>query len=120
MMNLTIEQLSKATKLSIPTLRAYTSQRNLGKRVGNRRVFTQADVQALLKGSRGASPRKARKAPPKRTAKREPVAATKPKPMDVAAAPVVAKPMKRSFLSRLFGGRKTTKKVSLMAVSTRK
>ena len=53
-MNLTIEQLSKVTNLSVSTVRVYASQRNLGKKVGNKKIFSQAEVRILLKGSKNA------------------------------------------------------------------
>ncbi len=123
-MNLTIEQLAKATKLSVSTLRVYASQRDLGKKVGNRRVFTQADVQTLLKGSRKPPRKNGTKAPVKKAnrkaAKPEFDAATKPKPVDVVSKPVVAKPLKPSFWNRVFGGTRSQKKISLMDVRTNK
>lgn len=123
-MNLTIEQLAKVTKLSVSTLRVYTSQRNLGKKVGNKRVYTQADVQKLVKSSTKPSRKRASPSLPKRkiesAAKPEPVALTKPKPVDIPAEPVVAKPVKSSFWSRVFGGRRDNKKIGLMDVKTTK
>jgi hypothetical protein len=117
-MNLTIEQLSKATKLSVSTIRVYASQRNLGKKIGNKRVFTQADVQKLLKGSKKSPPKKKTKAPVKKTSKRAikpgPIKVTKPSPIS-SASPAVAKPVKSSFWSRLFGGKKDQKKVEAKA-----
>ena len=50
-MKLTMEQLSKQTKLSVATLRVYVSRQKLGTKVGNRRVFSQSDVQKILKNS---------------------------------------------------------------------
>ncbi len=138
-MRLTIEELSKRTKLSVPTLRVYVSRQKLGTRIGNNRFFSQADVEKLMKGSkrgagkgRGAKARKtgpaARSARAKqarsRPARAKPVrkapAAAKPAtPVRPAvAAPVAArpeqKPVKRSFWSRLFGGRRPPQKISLM------
>lgn len=69
-MNLTVAQLAKATELSESTIRVYASKKNLGKKVGNKRVFTQADVQKLLKGSKKSLPKKTPKAPVKKTSKR--------------------------------------------------
>ena len=62
-MKLTIEELSKRTKLSIPTLRVYVSRQKLGTKVGNNRYFSQADVDKLTKGSsRGGGRRPAKTA----------------------------------------------------------
>ena len=117
-MNLTIEQLAKATKLSVSTIRVYASQRNLGKKIGNKRVFTEADVQKLLKGSKKSPPKKTPKAPVKKTSKRatkpESIKVTKPRAIISAPSPVAAKTVKPSFFSRLFGGRKNQKKVGIM------
>lgn len=127
-MNLTIEQVSKLTKLSVPTLYAYTSKRKLGKKVGNKKVFTQADVQKLLKGST-KSPSKKKSKPPARKisarrkpAKPEPISASVAKP--IATSPkqqtVTFKSPKPSFWTSLFGGRKQKQKVSLMEAKTTK
>lgn len=124
-MNLTIQQLSKATKLGIPTLYTYVSRYKLGKKIGNKRVFTQADVQKLLK-SAGKSPLK--KAPKtavkkgtKRASKPESIQARKSNSVGLVQSPVASKPVKPSFWSRVFGGGvKNQKKVSLMDVKTTK
>lgn len=120
-MNLTIGQLAKATKLSVSTLRAYSSKRGLGKKVGNKRVYTQADVQALLNGSRKSSPRKAAKAPSrkasKRAAKPKLVEVTKPKAANGTASSIATKPVRQSFWSRVFGSKKR-EKVRLMDANT--
>jgi hypothetical protein len=117
-MNLTIEQVSKLTKLSVPTLYVYASRQKLGKKVGNRKVFSQADVQKLLKGSKKSPPKNKLKAPAKKTGRRaiktEPLKATKSKAINNAASPLAAKPKGASFWGRLFGGRKPQQKVSLM------
>ncbi len=131
-MRLTIEELSKRTKLSVPTLRVYVSRQKLGTKIGNNRFFSQADVEKLMKGSkrgagkgrrakarkagssvRSAKAKQARTRPARvKPARKAPVAAAKP------AAPPVArpeqKPVKRSFWSRLFGGRRPPQKISLM------
>jgi uncharacterized membrane protein len=121
-MKLSIEQLSKLTKLSIPTLRVYVSRQKLGIKQGNRRVFSQSDVQKLLKDSKKAPvARKTKTAPKKTTAgpkkagnppvnkpARKP-AATNAKP----SAPAV-KSVRPSIWSRLFGARKQKQKVGLL------
>jgi hypothetical protein len=125
MMNLTIDQVSKLTKLSVPTLYVYASRQKLGKKVGTRKVFSQADVQKLLKGAKKTSPKKTTKAPSKKTSKKairtESVRASKPKAaagktirVDTKPTPVSTKPVKASFWSRLFGSGKKQTKVGLM------
>jgi hypothetical protein len=125
-MKLTIDQLSKLTKLPIPTLRVYVSRHKLGIKVGNRRVFSQADVQKLLKSPKKSPPKNKLKPAVKKTSKR----AKKPKPITASVAKpkavspiqntVAANPMKPSFWSRLFGGRKEKEKISLMDAKTTK
>lgn len=120
-MNLTIGEVSKLTKLRVPTLYAYASRKKLGKKVGNKRFFTQADVQKILKGLRKPPSKKKAKSPAKETRRRA-----------VKVAPIVArrtaasfKPTtvavkfpKPSFWNRLFGDRKQWQKVSLMDAKT--
>jgi DNA-binding transcriptional MerR regulator len=135
-MKLTIEELSKRTKLSIPTLRVYVSRQKLGTKIGNNRFFSQADVDKLMKGSKksggkGKSKAGARKAAPARkprkaAAKKAPRAAAAKKPAaPVKPAPqpekveLKAKAQKRSFWSRLFGGGRPAQKISLMQVKKR-
>jgi hypothetical protein len=133
-MKLTIEELSKRTKLSIPTLRVYVSRQKLGTKVGNNRFFSQVDVDKLMKGSKRGGARKPAKAakaakaakssPPAKTARkktaarkavRKPVVPSKPVAAPAPQKPELkAKPARRSFWSRLFGGRKQTQKISLM------
>jgi hypothetical protein len=114
---MTIEQVAKKTKLSVGTVRVYTSQKALGKKIGSKRVYSEADVAKLLKGSGKPTPKKKGKAPVKKTAKKvvkraKTVQAAKPKPIvsTPSAAPVKAE--KTSFWSRLFLGKKP-EKVSL-------
>jgi hypothetical protein len=121
-MNLTIEQVSKLTKLSVPTLYSYASRQKLGKRVGNKRVYSQADVQKLLKGPKKSPSKKKRKPPArkisagKKPVKTEPISASVAKPMAASPKPntMAVKSPKPSFWTRLFGGRKQQQKVSLM------
>jgi hypothetical protein len=125
-MKLTIEQLSKLTKLSIPTLRVYVSRQKLGTKVGNKRMFTQADVQKLLKVSK-KSPAKSSKLPARKSggakkspATREPAktAVARPATDKARASGNSGKTVKSSFWARLFGGRKQKAKVSLMDAKT--
>jgi hypothetical protein len=120
-MKLTIEQLSKLTKLSIPTLRVYVSRQKLGTKQGNRRVFSQADVQKLLKDSKKTPvARKAKTAPKKSAAgpkKAGNPPASKParKPAATNAKPAAAvKSARPSLWSRLFGARKQKQKIGLL------
>ena len=62
-MNLSIEQVSKLTKLSIPTLRVYVSRQKLGTKVGTKRLFSQSDVQKLLKAAKKSPTAKKTKSP---------------------------------------------------------
>jgi DNA-binding transcriptional MerR regulator len=50
-MKLTIDQVAKLTGLSVSTVRAQTSKQHLGTKVGNKRSYTQGDVQKLIKSS---------------------------------------------------------------------
>ncbi len=120
-MKLTVEQVAKLTKLSVPTLRVYASRQKLGKKEGNKRYFSQDDVKKLLKGA-SAAPSK--KAPAKKAAtKAQKKVAKKParasrKTVTAAPAAKHAEPVKtqkaekKSFWSFL---RRTPKeKVTLM------
>lgn len=145
-MKLTIEQVAKLTKLSVPTLRVYASRQKLGTKVGNRRVFSQAEVQELLKSSKksgakskGAAHSPARPAKKKTQARvsKRPRAAAKPATaksppartstaQSAAAKPSTAKPMmpmakpeKRSFWQSIFGARKPKEKVKLLEAKTK-
>lgn len=121
-MNLTIEQLSKATRLSVSTIRVYASQRNLGKKVRGKRVFSQADVQKLLKGSKKspskkiAKPRTKKVKASSKALKAKRVASTSPRSVtsETRSRVLTSTPYKASFWSRLFGGGKPKEKVSLM------
>jgi hypothetical protein len=119
---LTIEQLSKLTKLSIPTLRVYVSRQKLGTKQGNRRVFSQSDVQKLLKDSKKTTVASKSKTAPKKpvvgkksartgAAAARGVKARAANGKPAAAAPKAARP---SIWSRLFGARKQKQKVGLL------
>ena len=120
-MKLTIEQLSKLTKLSIPTLRVYVSRQKLGTKIGNKRVFSQSDVQKLLKASKKSVAGKNAKAPTKRAVAKK--KSLKPEPVRTSAAKQDANSGKSvtatvrstglSFWARLFGVRKQKQKISL-------
>jgi hypothetical protein len=126
--NLTIEQLSKLTKLSVPTLRVYVTRKKLGRRVGKSRVFSQADVQKLLKTSKGSNgkTRAKPKTPRVRTSKGR--LNSKPNKRETVDPKVVQpknespnlESKKKGFWSSLFGGRKPKAKVNLLEVKTRK
>jgi predicted DNA-binding transcriptional regulator AlpA len=109
-MNLTIQQVSKLTKLSVPTLYTYASRQKLGKKVGNKRVFSQADVHQLLKGSSKKSPPKKTTKPParktsKRVVKRE--LPKKAKPMVGSHTLLTPTTRKPSAWTRLFFGKRS-------------
>ncbi len=101
-MKLTIEQVAKVTKLSVPTLRVYVSRLKLGTKAGNKRVFSQEDVKKLLKGAssgkmtKGAAPKKpaAKKAAPKKAARAAAPKAKAAKTPEVKAQPAKAKETK--------------------------
>ena len=134
-MKLTIEQVSELTKLSVPTLRVYASRQNLGTKVGKSRVFSQADVQKLLKNKKpsiGATKTK-QKAKPNGKAKAAAVRTAR-KPRKVAAKKVAiekqltaakvglpaTKTATGSIWNRLFGNRRAKQRVSLLSVKTTK
>jgi DNA-binding transcriptional MerR regulator len=122
-MKLTVEQVAKLTKLSIPTLRVYASRQKLGKKEGNKRYFSQDDVKKLLKAPSPAAKKKpAKKAKPvaaKKSAKKAAKKPAKASQKTVQAAPVAKRPEpakpqveKRSFWS--FLQRKPKQKITLM------
>jgi len=127
-MKLTIEQLSKLTKLSIPTLRVYVSRQKLGRKVGDKRVFSQSDVQKLLKSSKRPPAEKKIKPPHKKAeASKKTIQAVqkgshvaKPNASISKAGELSTKSAKPSFWTRLFGGRKKKQKVNLLDVKTTK
>ena len=116
-MNLTIDQVSKLTKLSVPTLRVYTTRMSLGKKVGNKRVLTQADVQKLLKAPKRSSAKRNAKSPTKKAVSRKRPVKSEPTEASVAlhkktatkSTQVSTKPAKPAFWSRLFRGNKQKK-----------
>ena len=128
-MKLSIEQVSKLTKLSIPTLRVYVSRQKLGTKVGTKRVFSQSDVQKLLKVAKKTPTTKKTKSPSRKTVPEKKSAPAKeaskaaparPRTAGVKSSEPASKPSKSSFWTRLFGGRNQKPKVSLMdAKSTR-
>lgn len=119
-MKLSVEQVAKLTKLSVPTLRVYASRRKLGKKEGNKRYFTQDDVKKLLKGSTSPAAKKkpakkAKTAAPKQAAKRPAKVAQKtaqPAPVAKRSEPAAPRAQKKSFWS--FLQRKPKEKVTLM------
>ena len=121
-MKLNIGQLSRLTKLSVQTLRVYVSRQKLGKKVGNKRVFSQTDVQKLLESSKKSPAKKRSLANPKRaeTTKKAIKSASgkanisKPKVSNSTRSKVVMKTAKPSLWTRLFGDRKQNQKVSLL------
>lgn len=127
-MKLTIKQLSKLTKLSIPTLRVYVSRQKLGTKIGNKRVFSQSDVQKLLKASKKSRAERRVKAPTNRAVAKN--KSLKPQPVRTSAAKQNANNAKSgtptvkstgpSFWARLFGGRKQKQKISLFDARARK
>lgn len=77
-MKLTVEQVAKATKLSVATVRLHAANKKLGTKEGNRRYFSAKDVEAI-KASPSSGSAKKKPGPKKGTAAgRKPAAAKKP------------------------------------------
>ena len=111
-MNLTIQQVSKVTGLSVPTLYTYASRQRLGKKVGRNKVFTQADVQKILKNTRKAKPTKKAKPPVKKGVKQtvKRAVAYASKSIEVTATSKAPTPtVKRFGWTRFLFGRKKAK-----------
>jgi hypothetical protein len=129
-MKYTVEQVAKLTKLSTATVRLYASRKKLGTREGNRRYFSQKDVDLLTKTpSSGARKRKpGRKAAPakrkvggkkpSRAASTSAARELKAKPAEKIAAKPAPKPERRSFWS--FFQRKPKEKVGLLDATVKK
>ena len=122
-MNLTIEQLSKLTKLSVPTLRVYVTRRKLGRKVGKRRVF-QVDVQKLLKTSKGSNGNMKAKAKTSRVKpSKDTLVSKQDKKLKVVQPKIESpklEPKRKGFWSSIFGARKPKEKVNLLEAKTRK
>jgi hypothetical protein len=121
---LTIEQVAKLTKLSVATVRAQTSKQHLGTKVGNRRSYTQADVQKLIKSSgkrKNSGKPKAAKKQPRRNVKASKSAGKQTpiknmNPSQLTEPTSAAKPPKRSFWAFIFPRTKPKEKVHLLEV----
>jgi DNA-binding transcriptional MerR regulator len=121
-MKLTMEQLSKQTKLSVATLRVYVSRQKLGTKVGNRRVFSQSDVQKILKNSQRSKEKskgktktnvgKAARKPTRVRATKQ-LIITKKAPL-AKRDQTTAKPEKQSFWRSFFGTKKPKQKVNIL------
>ena len=114
-MKLTAEDVAKATKLSLATVRAYARQRKIGTKVGSKRLFTMADLKKFTttKGSSKA-PARAKAATPK--VSRKAIAKVRPVVKHAATAKEEPKePARRSFWDLLMN-RKSKQKVRLMDV----
>jgi cell division septation protein DedD len=104
-MKMTVEQVAKATKLSVATVRLHAANKKLGKKVGNRRYFDEKDLAAIKaspsSGSTKKKPAKAKPAARTPAARKKPAraAAAKPAPAPkpAPAAKPVPNPEKRSF-----------------------
>lgn len=120
-MKLTVEQVAKKTNLSTATVRLYASRKKLGTKEGNRRYFSQKDVDLLTKTpSSGGRKRKAAKkaAPAKRkVGGKKPATAVSTFAAAIPAKPA-PKPESRSFWS--FFRRQPTQKVSLLDAKVKK
>jgi hypothetical protein len=108
-MKLTVEQVAKATKLSVATVRLHAANKKLGKKEGTRRYFSAQDVEAIKASSSSGSAKKkvgkpkakGRKPAAGKPAARKPAARTlagRPaaKPASPAKAPQAAAPAPKS------------------------
>jgi hypothetical protein len=104
----------------------YVSRQKLGTKIGNKRFYSQSDVQKLLKVSKKSPATKKAKTPAKKvisrkksaTAAVESPSAAKPKADGSKASSHALRPNAPSFWTRLFGGRKQKQKVSLLDAKT--
>ena len=104
-MNLTAQQVTKATGLALQTVYGYSSRLKLGKKVGRTKVYTNADVQKILRKARKSPPTRKTKPPLKKGIKKaskravsyasKPVAVT---PTTKAPSPTVKPSVWRRFL----------------------
>lgn len=130
-MKMTVEQVAKATKLSVATVRLHAANKKLGKKVGNRRYFDEKDLAAIKASpSSGSAKKKPAKAKPaarkpaarKAAAGRKPAraAAAKPAPAPkpAPAAKPAPQPEKRSFWD--FLRPRPKQKVSLLDAKVKK
>jgi hypothetical protein len=125
-MKMTVEQVAKATKLSVATVRLHAANKKLGKKVGNRRYFDEKDLAAIKaspsSGSAKKKPAKAKPAARKPAARKKPArpAAAKPAPAPkpAPAAKPAPNPEKRSFWD--FLRPRPKQKVSLLDAKVKK
>jgi Helix-turn-helix domain len=111
-MKLTAEDVAKATKLSVATVRVYAVQKKIGTKEGNKRFFTKADLKKFTasgpSGKRSARPKTAKKVKPMTKREVKEVLHSQPEP----------KPARRSFLD-FFLNRKPQRKVSISDLAKR-
>jgi hypothetical protein len=99
-MKLTVEQVAKATKLSVATVRLHAANKKLGKKEGTRRYFSAQDVEAIKASSSSGSAKKKAGKP-----------ATKGK-KSAAGRPAARKPATRKPAARTVAGRPAVKPAS--------
>jgi len=107
-MNLTIQQVAKATGLALPTVYTYSSRLKLGKKVDNRKVFSKRYVQKMIKSSKKFKPTKKAKPPVKKGVKQavKRAVAYASKPIEVTAtskAPIASNVKRFGWTRFLFG-----------------
>ena len=118
-MKLTAEDVAKATKLSLSTVRVYALQKKLGSKEGNRRFFTKADLKRFTApvklGKSVAKPKAGKrkaatraKLRTKRIVRQSPVLKATPKKPE-------PKPVRHSFWD-FFMNRKPRRKIGHMEV----
>ncbi len=125
-MKLTVEQVAKATKLSVATVRLHAANKKLGTKVGNRRYFNEKDLAAIKASpSSGSTKQKTarakaapRKAPARKKPARRPAAKPAAEPKPQQAAKSAPQPVKRSFWD--FLRPRPKQKVSLLDAKVKK
>jgi hypothetical protein len=111
-MKLTAEDVAKATKLSVATVRVYASQKKLGTKEGNKKFFSKADIKkfraSVPSSKRSSKLKAAKKATVKTRLKVKKAPHSQPEP----------KPVRRSFWNFLMN-RKPQKKTSILELAKR-
>jgi len=118
-MKLTAEDVAKATKLSLATVRAYAAKRKIGTRQGKQKFFTKADLKKFT----GPASTSKRASKPKRVKPKAKLATKATLKAKTVAAPVAPsqpapKPQRRSFWD-FFMNKRPQKKVSILDLQQR-
>lgn len=125
-MKLTVEQVAKATRLSVATVRLHAANKKLGTKVGNRRYFNEKDLAAIKASPSSGSTKKKtarakaapRKAPARKKPARKPAAKPAAAPKPQPAAKPAPQPATRSFWD--FLRPRPKQKVSLLDAKVKK